>query len=82
MNAARETRLKPEFSYMYPGIHAGEWLEATSIAEQVTSRSIARQGYSVLSRRVLSEQHFEFRGQPPAGLVPVGRYRRLVDRMH
>jgi hypothetical protein len=82
MNIAREVRLRLEFSHLYPDIHPGDWLDAETVAEQVASVAISRQGYSALAHRVLPETHFEFRGQPPAARVPKVQLRRLADRMH
>jgi hypothetical protein len=57
----REARLKPEFAASYPGIEAGVWLPATVIGQQLLlwhlTAPVTPQG-----ERLLSEEHFEFRG--------------------
>ena len=82
MTLVREARLKPEFAKLYPELLPGRWEAAATAAEHVAKGVVAREGYVRLRRgRVLSEAHFEFRGQTPGGAEPGGRRRRLADRL-
>lgn len=73
----REARLRPEFSPLYPGIEPGAWQDAAVLAEQVLSEHLLRPspGY-MLSDRVLTKEHFEFRGGASGGRPRIARTRR------
>lgn len=77
MGLSRETRLRPGFSLLYPEVRPG-WEVAQSVARRVADRILARRGYAgLLNRRVLPEEHFEFRGG--SSIRPGGRLSRLSD---
>jgi hypothetical protein len=57
----REARLKPEYAESYPGIEAGVWLPATVIGQQLLLWHLTIPGMPE-GERLLSEEHFEFRG--------------------
>ena len=59
----REARLRPEFAPMYPGLEPCTWQDAATLAEQMLTEHLLQPspGY-MLSERVLSKEHFEFRG--------------------
>ncbi len=74
----RETRLKPEFAHLYPGIAAGRWEPAAVMADRMAAwLPLHPQTVLPASERILSGQHFEFRGKVdrPASL-PEARSRR------
>jgi hypothetical protein len=57
----REARLKPEYAASYPGIEAGVWMPATVIGQQLLLWHLTAPA-SPLGERLMSEDHFEFRG--------------------
>jgi len=59
---AREARLLPEHAYLYPGVPAGEWLCAATLADRILAGRLLRGACSAIQGRVLVEEHFEFRG--------------------
>jgi len=67
--SVREARLRPEHADRYPGIDPGVWFTAATLAEHLELRRI-REGEIVppADPRLLSPEHFEFRG----GEKPVG----------
>ncbi len=73
----REARLRPEFAVLYPGLEPGAWQDAAVLAEQVLSEHLLRPspGY-MLSDRVLTKEHFEFRGGDTRGRPRIARTRR------
>lgn len=57
----REARLKPEYAGTYPGIEAGVWLPATVIGQQLLLWQLTAPA-TPMGERLMSEDHFEFRG--------------------
>jgi hypothetical protein len=57
----REARLKPEFASLYPGLQPGVWLSASAIGQQLLLWHLAARAMPQ-GERLLSEEHFEFRG--------------------
>ena len=57
----REARLRPQYASLYPALEAGIWQPASAIGRQLLlwhlTASIAPEG-----ERLMSEEHFEFRG--------------------
>ena len=77
MGLSRETRLRPGYGHAYPELRPG-WEVAQSVAARVADRLLSRHGYAaLLRRRVLPDEHFEFRGG--SGFRPGGRLSRLMD---
>jgi hypothetical protein len=77
MGLSRETRVRAGFGHFYPELRAG-WESAQNIARRVADRILTRHGYAALLKgRVLSEEHFEFRGGSSIRLG--GRLSRLSD---
>jgi hypothetical protein len=75
----REARLRPEHAERYPGIRAGQWEPAATLADRVLAGWLLRGKDTLLGCRVLLESHFEFRGGgegPDGG----GRRPRREDR--
>jgi hypothetical protein len=58
----REALLRPEFADRYPGMRAGTWYLAATVASAVQHVEAA----PPLTLRPLPEAHFEFRGGAPA----------------
>ena len=62
----RVARLKREHATLYPGLDAGVWYPAGSVAEYYLAWLIRHPGPSTQPRaRVLDASHFEFRGGAP-----------------
>jgi hypothetical protein len=57
----REARLKPEYSTLYPGVQPGVWLPATVIGQQLLLWHLTAPA-TPQGERLMSEEHFEFRG--------------------
>jgi hypothetical protein len=70
----REARLRPEWAALYPGIAVDEWVPVAVMIDRVTAMRLlnGRPPRGVLWRRVLDDQHFEFRGgyRRPSGRLP------------
>ncbi len=58
----REARLQPQYAPFYPGVPAGEWQPAATLADRVLAGRLLRGASSALQGRVLTDEHFEFRG--------------------
>jgi hypothetical protein len=58
----REARLKPEFAHLYPPIEASHWELADVISDRVLAWLLNTHSGYVSVDRVLSKEHFEFRG--------------------
>lgn len=74
MSAARgrEARLRKQFAQLYPGIDPDVWLPVERLLKDVTDlvrKDRSRSGV-ITGRRLLHEEHFDFRGASarPAGL--------------
>ncbi len=71
----REARLRPEHAQRYPGIEPGVWFTAATLVEHLDRRLGA--GGRDAGPRLLSPEHFEFRG----GERPFGM-RAVLGRRH
>jgi hypothetical protein len=60
--APREARLMREYVERYPGLAPGVWLPAAEVAEHIVAVVRRERGRLGLHGRVLSDEHFEFRG--------------------
>jgi hypothetical protein len=77
MGLSREARVRSGFGHLYPELRFG-WEAAEEAARRLADRIVSRQGYAALLKgRVLSEEHFEFRGG--SSLRPGGRLSRMCD---
>jgi hypothetical protein len=77
----REARLRPEFAHLYPTLTPGQWEPAARIAEVVLARLLLLEISEVpIQDRVLKEEHFEFRGDPPEAATKPGGSSRAEDR--
>jgi hypothetical protein len=73
--------LDPKFAALYPDIPAGEWLPALKAAAWHADRLWLDQGREGLClNRVLSDQHFRFRGGTPRRPGWYVSAERLCDR--
>ena len=73
----REARLRPEYADRYPGLEPGVWFTAATLAEHIDRRLAREEMDRDLGPRVLSPEHFEFRG----GERPLG-VRAVLGRRH
>ena len=81
MRTERLVRLDPEFGSRYPEIPAGEWLPAVMAAAWQADRLWLESGPEALrQRRVLPDQHFQFRGGTPRKSGWYITPERLIDR--
>jgi hypothetical protein len=76
-SGVREARLRPEHAGLYPGIEPGVWFTAATLAEHLDRRCARGEGNGGTGPRVLSPDHFEFRG----GERPLG-VRAVLGRRH
>ncbi len=59
----REGRLRPEFAHLYPGIPAGTWMLAATLAKHLLNGMIADGKQApAINVRLMDDAHFEFRG--------------------
>ena len=58
----REARLRPEHAALYPGVRAGAWETAAVLVDRIVAARLLRGGQLEFHGRVLSGEHFEFRG--------------------
>ena len=58
----REARLRSEHAGLYPGARAGIWEPAAVLVDRIVAARLLRGRQVEIRGRVLSDQHFEFRG--------------------
>lgn len=61
MERSREARLRPEYAELYPVLPPGVWMTASDIGHQLLIWHLAT-ARSPGGDRLISEEHFEFRG--------------------
>jgi hypothetical protein len=75
----REARLRPQYASLYPALEAGTWQAASAIGRQLLlwhlTASIPPEG-----ERLMSEEHFEFRGGAPRNGADSHARTRHADR--
>jgi hypothetical protein len=77
--AVREARLRPEWADLYPGVRPDVWHVAAELVPQVLRHRLqGRQGWE-FTRRILVEDHFEFRGGRPRDSTWTGVLSRVED---
>ena len=74
----REAKLRPEYAELYPAIKPGVWMRASDIGRQLllwhlTAASVPD------AERVMSEEHFEFRGGTRRHEAQAGARTRHAD---
>jgi hypothetical protein len=60
--AVREARLRPEWAHFYPGLEAGVWAVAAQLVPLVLRHRLQDQPTWEFTKRILVDEHFEFRG--------------------
>ena len=76
--AQREARLITKYVELYPGLAPGVWLPAAEVAEHIVAVVRREGGRLGLHGRLMSDEHFEFRG---GGTAPDrNRLERREDR--
>jgi hypothetical protein len=60
--AVREARLRPEWAGLYPGLPVGRWIVASRLVPLVLRHRLQDQPTWEFARRILVDEHFEFRG--------------------
>ena len=60
--AVREARLRPEWAHLYPGLEADVWMIAAQLVPLVLRHRLQDQPSWEFTRRILVDEHFEFRG--------------------
>lgn len=77
--AVREARLKPQFAGLYPSLAPNVWRPASQIAGDLLRYVVQHAGAEFrLPVRVLSEEHFDFRG----GAASEAPRRPAAERLH
>ena len=61
----RQARLRPEWAGLYPGLQAGRWIVASRLVPLVLRHRLQEQPTWEFTRRILVDEHFEFRGGRP-----------------
>jgi hypothetical protein len=73
-------RLRPEFAQHYPGLDPGVWETATELAARLLAQHALQPSPGhMLSNRILSEEHFEFKGGTARGSSSLGARSRVTD---
>jgi hypothetical protein len=70
----RRARVRPGFAGMHPEVVPGVWMSANKAAQLVRSANRRKRREVVLGGRVLSDEHFEFRGGKRSEQQPIGRW--------
>jgi hypothetical protein len=63
--ALREARLRPEWAHLYPGLEPNVWMVAAELVPLVLRHRLQGQTTWEFTRRILVDEHFEFRGGRP-----------------
>ena len=63
--ALREARLRPEWAHLYPGLEPNVWTVAAELVPLVLRHRLQGQTTWEFTRRILVDEHFEFRGGRP-----------------
>ena len=58
----REARLRAQHAALYPGVPAEAWESAAVLVDRIVAARLLRGGPLEIRGRVLSDEHFEFRG--------------------
>ncbi|MEO8089383.1 MAG: hypothetical protein ABI703_03700 [Gemmatimonadales bacterium] len=75
--AVREARLLPEWAGLYPGLPVGRWIVASRLVPLVLRHRLQNQPTWEFARRILLDEHFEFRG----GRLPDNRWAGILSRV-
>jgi hypothetical protein len=77
--AVREARLRPEWADLYPGVRPDVWHVAAELVPLVLRHRLRDQGGWEFTRRILLDDHFEFRGGRPRDTSWTGVLTRVED---
>jgi hypothetical protein len=77
--AVREARLRPEWADLYPGVRPEVWHVAAELVPQVLRQRMQHQKTWEFMRRILVDDHFEFRGGRPRDETWTGVLSRVED---
>jgi len=77
--AVREARLRPEWADLYPGVRPEVWHVAAELLPQVLRQRLQGQRNWEFTRRILLDDHFEFRGGRPRDETWTGVLSRVED---
>ena len=75
----REARLRPQWGDLYPGVEPGIWLVAAELVPQVLRHRLQGRPTWEFTRRILLDEHFEFRGGHPRDSSWSGMLTRVED---
>ena len=75
----REARLRPQYASLYPALEPGTWQPATAIGRQLLLWHLTAPALPD-GERLMSEEHFEFRGGGRRETAEVGVRSRAGDR--
>jgi hypothetical protein len=74
----REARLRPQYASLYPALEPGTWQPASAIGRQLLLWHLTAPSLPE-GERLMSEEHFEFRGGAQRGESGVGARTRRAD---
>jgi hypothetical protein len=77
--AVREARLRPEWADLYPGLQPDVWHVAAELVPLVLRHRLQNRGTWEFTRRILVDDHFEFRGGRPRDATWTGILSRVED---
>jgi hypothetical protein len=77
--AVREARLLPQWAHLYPGLEPGEWVVAAQLVPLVLRNRLQAHPTWEFTRRILVDEHFEFRGGRPRDRSWSGILSRVDD---
>jgi hypothetical protein len=77
--AVREARLRPEWADLYPGIRPDVWQVAAELVPHVLRYRLRGEQRWEFTRRILVDEHFEFRGGRPRDSTWTGVLSRVED---
>ena len=75
----REARLRPQYASLYPALEPGTWQPATAIGRQLLLWHLTAPSLPD-GERLMSEEHFEFRGGSRREKAEAGVRTRSADR--
>jgi hypothetical protein len=77
--AVREARLLADWASLYPGLAPGVWMVASALVPLVLRHRLQDEPTWEFTRRILVDEHFEFRGGRPRDQTWTGVLSRVED---
>lgn len=77
--ALREARLRAEWAALYPGLEPGSWTVASELVPLVLRHRLQDHPVWEFTRRILVDEHFDFRGGWPRDQAWTGVLSRVED---